>query len=71
MVDAARDARSARTTGADRIISTISTRDLLEWSDAIVGMSMGMIDAAWFTFLNRMTETDRDIVKTFIENRVR
>jgi len=71
LVASAGDVRQARTSATDRIASTVSTRDLLEWADAILGLGLTPMEAAWFAFLNRINEADRDIIKTFIENRVR
>ena len=79
LVDVANDVRdasdpsriaSSSTPGGQRLVTTISTRDLLEWSDAIVGMSMTPDEASEYAFLNRNSETDRDIIKTFISNRI-
>lgn len=71
LVDAAWDVRKARTSATNRVVSTISTRDLLEWADTIIGLNMTPEEAAKVAFLNRINEADRDIIKTFIENRVR
>jgi cobaltochelatase CobS len=56
--------------GQQKLMSTISTRDLLEWADAIVGMSMDIEEASECAFMNRITDTDRDMIKTFIANRL-
>jgi cobaltochelatase CobS len=67
--DAADPTRVSGTPGSQSIAATISTRDLLEWADAIVGMSMSPKEAAQYAFLNRINDTDRDMITTFISNR--
>jgi cobaltochelatase CobS len=67
--DAADPTRVSGTPGSQSIAATISTRDLLEWADAIVGMQMTPMEAAQYAFLNRINDTDRDIIDTFIKNR--
>jgi hypothetical protein len=69
MVQIAEDARRARTQDIDRITCVISTRDLLEWADLIVGMNMEPVTASEYAFLNRISEADRDIVSKLITNR--
>lgn len=71
MVDAANDARKATKEGTSRVVDTISTRDLLEWADAILGMKLTPMEAAHYTFLNRVSTTDYDIIKGFVENRIK
>jgi cobaltochelatase CobS len=78
LIAAANDVRDAfdptriagGTPGSSRLMSVISTRDLLEWADAIVGMSMDIEEASEYAFMNRITDTDRDVVKNFITNRI-
>jgi cobaltochelatase CobS len=76
MVQAANDARDAAdptrvggTPGSQQIACAVSTRDLIEWADAVVGMDLDPREAAQYAFLNRVMESDRDVIKTFIENR--
>lgn len=69
MVKVAREVRAARTSASDRVMSIISTRDLLEWADIMSGINVRALEAAEYAFLNRMAETDREIVEKFITNR--
>lgn len=78
LVDVANDVRDAAdpsrisggTPGSQRLVSTISTRDLIEWADGIMGMQLAPEEAAKYAFLNCISETDADIIKTFISNRI-
>ena len=76
LIEAANDARDAAdptrisgAPGSQRVMATISTRDLLEWSEVIVGLGLTPIEAADYAFLNRINDADRDIIRTFIQNR--
>lgn len=69
LVETAVEVRNARTTGSDRVCSTVSTRDLLEWADVIVGLKMTPLEAAYYAFMNRASEKDRDIIKNFVEDK--
>jgi len=67
--DAADPARIGGSPGSTRIASVISTRDLLEWANLINRLSMDIKNAAYYTFLNRASDSDKDIIRTFIQNR--
>jgi cobaltochelatase CobS len=67
--DASDPTRVSGSPGSQSIAAVISTRDLLEWADAIVGMNMTPKEAAQYAFLNRINDTDRDTIETFISNR--
>jgi cobaltochelatase CobS len=69
LVNVAGEVRTARNSAVDRVASVISTRDLLELADAMEGMGVKAQDGARITFLNRMQESDRDIVQKIIDNR--
>lgn len=70
MVAVAEEARRAqREDSMERISSVLSTRDLLEWADAVVGMNMTPTEAASYAFLNKMPEADREVVQRMVENR--
>jgi cobaltochelatase CobS len=56
--------------GSASLAATISTRDLLEWSDAIMGMNLSAREAAEYAFLGRISEADADAIRTFIANRI-
>jgi len=62
------EARKAQKQDIDRIVTMVSTRDLLEWADAIVGMKINPKDAATYVFLNRASESDRDVLEKIVEN---
>lgn len=68
--DAADPARISGDPGSAKIATTISTRDLLSWATAIVGMDIHAKEAAEYAILNRVSEADKDVIKTAIENRV-
>jgi cobaltochelatase CobS len=68
--DAADPKRMRGAPGAARLVSVVSTRDCIEWADAIVGMGLKPKDAAEYAFLSRISETDQDIIRTFISNRI-
>ena len=55
--------------GSQKLVSTISTRDLLEWAQLISRMNLSVMDAAKYAFLNRASVVDRDIIKEFITNK--
>jgi len=67
--DAANPARIGGVSGTSRLSTALSTRDLLEWADAIIGTGMQPKKAAEFAFLNRTNETDAQQIRTFISNR--
>lgn len=67
--DAADPTRISGAPGSAKLAATISTRDTIEWADAIIGMSLEPKKAAEYAFLNRISDVDRDTIKTFIENR--
>ena len=68
LVNVASDARRRqKEDSVDRIASILSTRDLIEWADALVGMQVHPLIAAEYAFLNRMPEADRDVVKKLVE----
>jgi len=70
LVQVADEARTKqRVDAVDRIAAVVSTRDLLEWAGAIVGMDMHPREAAQYAFLNRMAEADREVVRLIVENR--
>lgn len=62
-----RDRNSGHVVG-EQVASVISTRDLLEWADAVVGMQMHPREAAQYAFLNRVSESDREYFQKAIEN---
>jgi cobaltochelatase CobS len=68
--DAADPKRISGAPGSSRLVSVVSTRDCLEWADAIVGMGLTPKDAAEYAFLSRISDTDQDIIRTFITNRI-
>lgn len=70
LVQIAQEAREANKQDVDRTVSTISTRDLLEWSEAIVGMDMDILEASWYAFLNRANEADVEVIQRIITNRL-
>lgn len=76
IIAAANDARDAAdptringAPGSAKLAATISTRDTLEWADAMIGMNLDYMSAARYAFLNRISDIDTDVIKTFIENR--
>ena len=78
LVDVANDVRDAAdpkrlktvAPGSARLVSVVSTRDCIEWADAIVGMGLQPKEAAEYAFLGRISESDQDIIRTFITNRI-
>jgi cobaltochelatase CobS len=64
------EARKAQKQDIDRVITMISTRDLIEWSETIVGLKLSPKEAAKYAFLNRACESDRDILEKIVENLV-
>ena len=77
LVDVANDVRDAAdpkrlkgAPGAARLVSVVSTRDCIEWADAIVGMGLRPKEAAEYAFLGRTSDGDQDIIRTFISNRI-
>jgi MoxR-like ATPase len=68
--DAANPQRIGGTLGSERIMSPTSTRDLLEWASAVIGMGIDFMTAAKYAFLNRVSDSDKDIVQGFIENEI-
>jgi len=66
--DAANPKRKGGAPGSAKIASVISTRDLIEWCDLVIGMSKKPKIAAEYAFLNRIADADRDVVTTFITN---
>ena len=67
--DASDPSRINGAPGSAKLGATISTRDTIEWADAIVGMSLEPVKAAEYAFLNRISEIDRDVIRTMITNR--
>lgn len=67
--DAADPTRNGGSLGSQSIASTISTRDLISWANAIKGMDLNPMKAAKFAFLNRINEADRDFIETALKNR--
>jgi MoxR-like ATPase len=68
--DAANPKRIKGAPGSAKLAATISTRDCLEWADAILGMGMGAKEASEYAFLGRISDIDADIIRTFIQNRI-
>jgi len=68
--DAANPKRIKGAPGSAKLAATISTRDCLEWADAIIGMSMAPKEASEYAFLGRISEIDADMIRTFIQNRI-
>jgi cobaltochelatase CobS len=68
--DAANPARIGGVSGSSRLSATLSTRDILEWADMVVGAGMRPKEAAEFAFLNRTNDTDAKQIRTFISNRI-
>ncbi len=66
--NAADPSRIGGSPGDADIAATISTRDTIEWADAMLGMSLSYMTAAEYAFLNRISESDKDVIKTAIEN---
>jgi hypothetical protein len=58
------------TPGSAKIASVISTRDVLEWASAVVGMGIGARVAAEFAFLNRTSDVDADVIRTAVRNSI-
>lgn len=67
--DAANPARIGGVSGTSGLASTVSTRDLIEWADLVVGMGKSPVEASEYAFLNRINDTDADKIRTFISNR--
>ena len=53
----------------EQVASVISTRDLLEWADAVVGMGLPLDEAARYAFINRVSESDREFYDRILSNR--
>ena len=68
LVEVAVEIRSSRESATERVVSLISTRDLLEWADVMEGMGANALEAAEVTFLERMMDTDQGIVRKLITN---
>lgn len=67
MVAVATEARKAL---EQKTISTVlSTRDLIEWGKAVMGMKIVPKTAAPYVFLNRTNEADREVLSRLVENR--
>ena len=66
--DQADPTRTGGMSSAQTVASAISTRDLIAWGKLIVGLKMNPKEAAVYSFLNRTNESDRDVIKTAIEN---
>jgi MoxR-like ATPase len=69
LVSVANDARSATKAVDAQIMTPISTRDLIEWGELIIGANLNPKDAAEYAFLNRANEADREVLRRFVENR--
>lgn len=67
--DAADPTRIKGSLGSQTIASTISTRDLLSWSEAIKGLSLNPMEAAHYAFLNRINDADREWIQKALTNR--
>jgi cobaltochelatase CobS len=67
--DAADPTRISGSLGSQTIASVISTRDLISWATAIKGMSLNPMEAAKYSFLNRINDADRDFMVTALQNR--
>ncbi len=68
LVAVAAEAREHMESDMDRIATPVSTRDLLEWSEFIVG-GFTPLESAYYAFLNRANESDREILTRLVENR--
>lgn len=68
LVRVAGEVRKARSAATDRVVAVLSTRELLEWADAITGMCLRPLEAAECAFLNRCPEAERPIIARFIQN---
>ena len=67
--DAADPSRVGGSIGGAKIASVISTRDLIAWATAIKGMNMNPMEAAKYSFLNRINDSDQDFIVTALKNR--
>jgi MoxR-like ATPase len=56
--------------GGTPLVSVISTRDLIEWANMIITLSLDIKEAASYAFLNCMPESDQESVQKFLENRI-
>lgn len=56
--------------GGTPLVSVISTRDLIEWGDMVVNLSVDIKEAAKYAFLNCMPESDQESVQKFIDNQI-
>lgn len=56
--------------GGTPLVSVISTRDLIEWANMTVSLSLGIKEAASYAFLNCMPESDQESVHKFLDNHI-
>ena len=67
--DATDPKRMGRSGASHQILQCITTRELIAWGNAIVGLDMTILEAAEPTFLNGMNDSDAEVVREFIINR--
>ena len=60
--------RNAGKIAGEQVASVISTRDVLEWADAVVGLDMHPREAAQYAFINRVSDSDREFFQRAVEN---
>lgn len=70
MVEVANEVRLAKKTSSNQqLVSTISTRDLIEWGQLVVGTGLPASEAAEYAFLNRINEADAQVIREFVRNK--
>lgn len=67
LVDIAKEARTGLE--QEEINMVLSTRDLLNWSEGIMGLGMSPLEVAEVSFLSRADENDKSVLKELINQR--